>query len=65
MLKIKDALTLKKKFNYIAADLPYGRITKNIDKNLYIDFLKVLKKILGRRAVIGFPSTVNYKAMIK
>jgi tRNA (guanine10-N2)-dimethyltransferase len=64
-LEVKDALTLKKKFNYIVADLPYGKTTKKIDKNLYTDFLRVLKKILGRRAVIGFPDNVNYRAMIK
>jgi len=64
-LKVKDARTLKKKFDYIVADLPYGRATKDIDKSLYADFLKVLKKILGKRAVIGFPSNVDYKKMIK
>ncbi len=64
-LAVKDALTLKKKFDYIVSDLPYGKATKNIDTNLYSDFLVVLKKILGKRAVIGFPNTVNHKQMIK
>lgn len=64
-LKVKDALTLKKRFNYIVADLPYGRATRNIDKKLYSDFLKILEKILGKRAVIGFPDTADYRKLIK
>ena len=56
---------MKRKYNYIVSDLPYGKATKKIDRNLYADFLGVLRRILGKRAVIGFPSTVNHRKMIK
>jgi tRNA (guanine10-N2)-dimethyltransferase len=61
----KDATKIKRKFNYIVADLPYGHATKKIDKNLYLNFLKNLKKILKKRAVIGFPDFAPYKKLIK
>ena len=61
----KDATKIKKKYRYIVADLPYGHATKKIDKDLYLNFLKNLKKILGKRAVIGFPDFAPYKKLIK
>lgn len=64
-LYLQDATKIKKKYNYIVADLPYGHATKKIDKNLYLNFLKNLKKILGKRAVIGFPDFAPYKKLIK
>jgi len=63
----KDALTIKNKINYLATDLPYGRgakAEKNLE-NLYLNFLKNLKKILRKRAVVIFPDNVNYKKLIK
>ena len=64
-LFLRDATKIKNKYNYIVVDLPYGHATKKIDKNLYLNFLKNLKKILGKRAVIGFPSFCDYKKLIK
>ena len=64
-LFLQDATKIKRKINYIVADLPYGHATKKIDKNLYLSFLKNLKKILGKRAVIGFPDYINYKSLLK
>lgn len=64
-LFLKDATTIKRKYNYIVADLPYGHATKNIDKDLYLNFLKNLKKILLKKAVIGFPDFAPYKKLIK
>ena len=61
----KDARKIKRKFNYVVADLPYGIATKKFDKNLYLDFLKNLKKILKKRAVIGFPDFCPYKKLVK
>ena len=62
----KDATEITKKINYIITDLPYGRNTnvKDID-DLYLRFLKNLKKILGKKAIVIFPNNVNYKKLIK
>jgi len=38
--------------------------TKNLE-SFYLQFLKNLKKILGKRAVVIFPHYVNYKKLIK
>ncbi|MFH1324651.1 MAG: hypothetical protein ABIH64_05350, partial [Nanoarchaeota archaeon] len=37
---------------------------KNIEE-FYLKFLKILKKILKKKAVIIFPNYVNYKSLIK
>jgi len=63
----KDALKIRNKIDYLATDLPYGRgtiVTQKLE-NLYLNFLKNLEKILGKRAVIIFPDNVNYKKLIK
>ena len=50
---------------FIATDLPYSKNTKDVDTDkLYTNFLKLLKKQLTAKAVIGLPSTVSYKKMI-
>ena len=65
-LEKKDARTLSNKISYLVADLPYGRNTpKKGLEQLYIAFLKQLKKILTKRAVLGFPSNIPYKPLIK
>lgn len=65
-LKLTDATKIKKKFNYIVTDLPYGKNTAVKDLNkLYLNFLKNLKKILIKKAVIVFPDFINYKPLIK
>jgi len=48
-------------------DLPYGKnsIVSHELEILYLSFLKSLKKILGKRAVIVFPDFVDYKTLIK
>ncbi|MBD3248918.1 methyltransferase domain-containing protein [Candidatus Woesearchaeota archaeon] len=65
-LKLKDATKIKTKFNYIATDLPYSKNTRAKDLNiLYKEFLKTLKQILKKKAVIGFPDFIDYKKLIK
>lgn len=65
-LKLKDSTKLRKKFNYIVTDLPYGRNTAVKDLNkLYSNFLKTLKKILLKKSVICFPDFINYKSLIR
>ncbi len=59
-----DALKIKKKYNYIATDLPYG-IGVHLEKGFYESFLKNLKKILANKAVVVFPNKINYKKLIK
>ena len=63
----KNALKIKNKINYLATDLPYGKgakAEKNLE-NFYLKFLKNLRKILRKKAVIIFPDNVNYKKLIK
>ncbi len=64
-LSVRDARTMKPA-DFVVADLPYGRNTPKIGlEELYADFLKALKKTLKGRAVLGFPSTINYKPLIR
>jgi tRNA (guanine10-N2)-dimethyltransferase len=65
LLAKKDALTLNKA-KYLVADLPYGRNTppKGLEQ-LYAKFLARLKQVLKGKAVLGFPSNINYKPLIK
>ncbi len=64
-LSKKDALTISKA-KYVVADLPYGRNTppKGL-KQLYAKFLARLKQVLTGRAVLGFPSTIAHRPLIK
>ena len=65
-LEKNDAIALKTKINFLATDLPYGKNTKKQDlEKLYFLFLKKLKKILQKKAVIIFPHYINYKYLIK
>ncbi len=62
----QDAVKIKKAYNYIVTDLPYGKNTKTLDqKKFYSEFLKQLKKILKIRAVIVFPDFIKHKSLIK
>jgi len=65
-LAVRDARQLAGKIPHIVADLPYGRNTppKGL-KELYVAFLTRLKTVLTKRAVLGFPSTINYKPLLK
>lgn len=62
----KDARTLSGEIQYLVADLPYGRNTprKGLGE-LYAAFLARLKQVLTKRAVLGFPSTINDKPFLK
>ena len=65
-LKLKDATKIKEKHDYIVTDLPYGKNTASKDLNkLYSSFLKNLKLILKKKAVISFPDFIDYKKLIK
>lgn len=66
VLKRQDATKIKHKIKYLAVDLPYGRATPTINREeLYLAFLKNLKKILTKTAVIVFPHYSPYKNIIK
>ena len=60
----QDATTLSKKMDYVVTDLPYGRNSR-MTKDLYRKFLSVLKKHLGKTAVVVFPDFIKYKPLIK
>ena len=60
----KDATTISKKIDYVVTDLPYGRNSR-MTKELYSKFLKVLKKHLGKTAVVVFPDFINYRKLVK
>jgi len=62
----KDALSLNSRIRYLVTDLPYGVGTKSqhIEK-LYLRFLKLLDGLLIKRAVIGFPTFVDFDVLIK
>ncbi|MFH1849634.1 MAG: DNA methyltransferase [archaeon] len=53
-----DALKLRKQFDCIVSDLPYGKSTIR-GSNLYRDFLKILPGLFRRRAVIAFPCAIG------
>ncbi len=65
-LEQKDATKITHKIKYLATDLPYGRATGKINRpELYLSFLKNLKRILTGTAVIVFPHYSPYKELIK
>ena len=80
-LVVKDFFSINKKYKYIVADLPYGlntnimkniRVTKSNRKemqkyllNFYKKIINKLDKILIKKAVIIFPSYVDYKKLLK
>ena len=65
ILERKDALTIDKKMQFVATDLPYGKATKARDvKGLYQGFLRVLEEHLTERAVIGYPDFADLISMV-
>jgi len=84
----QDALKIKKRYDYIVTDLPYGLNTsiwirkgsknkkialkqtnerqkiKNLE-DFYLKFLRNLKRIIRKRAVVIFPHYVDYRKLIK
>lgn len=63
-LKKIDATKIKSNFCYVVTDLPYGKSTA-AKKGLYKSFMAVLDRYLTKRAVIGLPSTVNHKSLLR
>lgn len=66
-LALQDATTMSSHYDYVVTDLPYGRnsvSTQPIDK-LYFDFLSRLKGILGKRAVVVFPDSVDFRPIVR
>jgi tRNA (guanine10-N2)-dimethyltransferase len=62
----KDARTLAGKIPHLVADLPYGRNTPPKGLNeLYAAFLNCLKAVLTKRAVLGFPSTIDHRPLLR
>ncbi len=83
-----DALSIKKRYDFVVTDLPYGLNTsiwvsedgrnkkislkqdgknekiKNLE-NFYFRFLRNLRRILGKRAVVLFPHYVKYRELVK
>ncbi|MBI3033789.1 methyltransferase domain-containing protein [Candidatus Woesearchaeota archaeon] len=63
----QDATTIKSRYDFIAADLPYGinsRLSAELNE-LYSRFLARLRKILGKRAVIVFPDFVDFRKLAR
>ena len=62
----KDATTIKKKLNYVVSDLPYAKSTRSQNlEMLYTKFFEVLKKNLGKKAVLGLPSFINNRKLLR
>ncbi|MBD3319202.1 hypothetical protein GF342_04810 [Candidatus Woesearchaeota archaeon] len=64
-LVVKDATLLNTPMKFVATDVPYGRMTKKIDRStLYLDFLMMLRRTLRERAVVVFPHFARYDQLI-
>jgi len=63
-LASRDALKIRKKIGYLATDLPYGRSSMIKGKNLYHDFLAMLKRNLDGKAVVVFPDSVDCRKAV-
>ena len=63
----KDATTFSGRSEAVVTDLPFGLSTKlTADAvDLYLSFLKNLKRNKIKKAVIGFPDFVDYKMLVK
>ncbi len=62
----KDATAIKKKLNYVVSDLPYAKATKSQDlEKLYLKFFDVLKCCLQKKAVLGLPSFINNRKLLR
>ncbi len=60
----QDSTKIRVKYDYIVTDLPYGQ-SSYLMANLYADFLAALAKILGKRAVVVFPSKMSYRKLVR
>jgi len=63
--KDRNYFDIKGKINYLVADLPYGKNTKNLNKEFYSNVLGHLGKMLGKRAVFVFPNYIDVKKLFK
>lgn len=64
IIEEKNALSIKKKYDCIVTDVPYGKNSKAKDiENLYLDFLKNSEKIT-KIIVIIFPDFINAQQII-
>lgn len=62
----KDATEIRQKIDYVVSDLPYGKATRSQNlTELYTKFFIVLKKYLGKKAVIGLPDFIDNKSLIR
>ena len=61
----QDALKIKKRYDYIVTDPPYGKGSKVIGKDLYSNFIKTLNKCLTKRAVVIFPHYIKAQNLLK
>jgi tRNA (guanine10-N2)-dimethyltransferase len=61
----KDFFTIKKKINYLATDLPYGKNTGKLDLSFYDKFLIQLDVILGVRAAVVFPGHIKVNELFE
>ncbi len=65
-LVCENSLKLKKKFDFIVTDLPYGKSTKRFDaEKFYREFILMLKRILNKKAVVVFPDNFEYDPLIR
>ena len=66
-LQADDATKARIKCDYVVTDLPYGLNSEITEKlgDLYLNFLKNIKKWKIKNAVVSFPDFVDYKKIIK
>lgn len=66
-LTLQDSTKLEEKISYVVTELPFGKNSKISERleGLYLQFLRVLDKLLANKAVIVFPDSVDYKKLIK
>jgi len=67
LLKKEDATKIKKSFDYIVSDLPYGRssrLSEDADL-LYKKFFSNIHKILKKRAVIAFANSKKSEEIMR
>ena len=62
-----DATKISVKCDHVVSDLPYGRNSRITEKleDLYLNFLKNIKKWKINRAILSFPDSIDYKGIIK
>ena len=63
-LEKKDSSNINKKVNSIVTDIPYGKGSKLLNKELYELFLKSSQAVTKNMVVI-FPDFIDYKILIK